>query len=493
MTEVWSATQINSNLAGGGTTTITVPTGTATGNYRAFATPSVTTSKWYWETTVSGPGVPAGYGMSGVGNVNSDVVTGDYLGNGTDTFGIFDNSSTGWQLHWNQNAIIAPLAAYSSGNGPYVIRHALDLVNSLYWCAIGSGNWNGNSSFAPGGSGGFDLTQSGAATILSAAVVPACVASRPGDQVIGNFASSTWTYSAPAGFASFFPAAGGPHFEFGSLNLRADATAIVEILATQRRDAGLPDELSRSTGTMVSDSFLPFELAATQLRRAVLVDEFLSLQSHDAGSPIEALALARSDQQAPAELLANLRRDDTLPAELLATAIANWGAAVEALGTVARDHGLPFEDLSNVQLLLADARLPIEILRRTRSDIEIPLSLLGRFSVPIPSTLAPVPVTMPSAQWAVWLNQIARTLNLVLGGKANATTSITLNPNATTTTIFDSRIGVGSFLEFAPRTGSAATALASGSFFATLSSGQATINHPAAAALDQTFMVLIIG
>lgn len=205
MTEVWSATQINSNLAGGGTTTITVPTGTATGNYRAFATPSVTTSKWYWETTVSGPGVPAGYGMSGVGNVNSDVVTGDYLGNGTDTFGIFDTSGTGWQLHWNQTASIAPLAAYTSGNGPNVIRHALDLVNNLYWVAIDSGNWNGNSSFAPGGSGGFDLTQGGSATILNAAVVPACVASRPGDQVVGDFTPLSWSFSAPSGFLSLSP------------------------------------------------------------------------------------------------------------------------------------------------------------------------------------------------------------------------------------------------------------------------------------------------
>lgn len=114
--------------------------------------------------------------------------------------------------------------------------------------------------------------------------------------------------------------------------------------------------------------------------------------------------------------------------------------------------------------------------------------------VPSPTpNIPPVPISRPMAQWAVWITEIARTLNLVLGGKNNSTTTLTLVPNAVSTMLFDSRIGAGSFMQLAPRTPSAAAALASGQVYTLQSLGQATIYHPASSALDQTFSVLIVG
>lgn len=89
--------------------------------------------------------------------------------------------------------------------------------------------------------------------------------------------------------------------------------------------------------------------------------------------------------------------------------------------------------------------------------------------------------------------QIAQAVNNQLGGKLNATASITLTASATSTTIIDSRIGANTFIGFTPRTLNASTAWTSGLYVSIKQNGQATITHASSPNTDQTFDLLLIG
>lgn len=88
---------------------------------------------------------------------------------------------------------------------------------------------------------------------------------------------------------------------------------------------------------------------------------------------------------------------------------------------------------------------------------------------------------------------IARTANLALGGKINATTSVTLNPSATTTTLSDPRISADSTVHLMPQTSAAATAFAAGIYVTGFTTGSCVLNHASNASTNQNFSVLIIG
>lgn len=102
-----------------------------------------------------------------------------------------------------------------------------------------------------------------------------------------------------------------------------------------------------------------------------------------------------------------------------------------------------------------------------------------------------VPNDAPQERWSQWLPTIARQVNLLLGGKMNATNAVTLTANDTSTLLYDSRIGFYSHVSLEPQTASAATARA-GVWIESMT-GVATIHHASAADTDQTFSVLIIG
>lgn len=110
---------------------------------------------------------------------------------------------------------------------------------------------------------------------------------------------------------------------------------------------------------------------------------------------------------------------------------------------------------------------------------------------PIP----PVPTDIQGDPKSVrkWVVQAARVINLMLSGKLNAVTTVTLAASATSTTLIDSRIGAWSFLGLMPQTAHAAVALASGSLYVVPTVGSAAINHPSTADTDKTFTVSILG
>lgn len=96
------------------------------------------------------------------------------------------------------------------------------------------------------------------------------------------------------------------------------------------------------------------------------------------------------------------------------------------------------------------------------------------------------------SDWLGWIGQIARTVNLLLRGKRNANTLVTLTPNETQTVFIDERIGAFSAVILSPQTETAAQAVADG-VWVVPQSGRVTINHPSVTAADQVFAVVIDG
>jgi hypothetical protein len=87
---------------------------------------------------------------------------------------------------------------------------------------------------------------------------------------------------------------------------------------------------------------------------------------------------------------------------------------------------------------------------------------------------------------------VATVINLAMRGKVNATTTLTLTPNATTTSLTDDRIGPDSFIGLAPLSNSGAAALST-TFVSERHKGGATLTHANSAASDRNFCVLIMG
>lgn len=88
--------------------------------------------------------------------------------------------------------------------------------------------------------------------------------------------------------------------------------------------------------------------------------------------------------------------------------------------------------------------------------------------------------------------QLAEASNRHNSAKFNCSLLVTLNANATTTTMTDSRITAGSVLCFTPQTAHAAGAL-SGLYVPSQQTGTATLTHANTADIDKTFNVGIFG
>jgi len=102
-----------------------------------------------------------------------------------------------------------------------------------------------------------------------------------------------------------------------------------------------------------------------------------------------------------------------------------------------------------------------------------------------------VPEMLPNEQ--EHRRQMARAINNQLQGKTNNVIQVTLNANATSTTITDARIGANTFIGFTPLTTNASAAVTSGLHVYSQQNGQATLVHPSSPNIDQTFNVVLIG
>lgn len=90
----------------------------------------------------------------------------------------------------------------------------------------------------------------------------------------------------------------------------------------------------------------------------------------------------------------------------------------------------------------------------------------------------------------LWCQQVARTLNSVLGGKQNSTLdSFTLTVNSTSSILTDSRIGNSSYIHLVPMTENAASTK---TWISQQKTGQATISHDSVDDTDRTYRVIIV-
>lgn len=110
----------------------------------------------------------------------------------------------------------------------------------------------------------------------------------------------------------------------------------------------------------------------------------------------------------------------------------------------------------------------------------------------------PVPISGDSvsivnlAAATSWVRVIADRINKMLTGKLNVTYSLTLTPNAGTTTVTDARIGPFNALLLQPKTANAAAALAT-TYVSSQGTGTATFMHTNNAQTDKSFNLVIIG
>ena len=101
-----------------------------------------------------------------------------------------------------------------------------------------------------------------------------------------------------------------------------------------------------------------------------------------------------------------------------------------------------------------------------------------------------VPLSMPDN--SQHLRLVSTTLNNVMDGKLNSTGDITLNANATSTTLSDARIGGDSVIVFMPITANGKTA-DNNLFVSARQSGQATLTHASSSNTDQNFAYIVVG
>lgn len=202
MTQVWSATQIDSNLSGGGTTTVTM-VGSST-YASAYGSEGFTSGLFYWETALT---QSAGTNLNGFGIGNTQSAIGDWPGQTADTLGVYPYTP---EVYWNNSLQYS--VTISGNNVADRYGHALDLQHGTYWWSditANPGVWYGATS-TPGSpaanSGGFNLLQS-SSTITSYPVVPAIELYNNGDVGHGYFGSSTWIGTPPTGFGPFDPSA----------------------------------------------------------------------------------------------------------------------------------------------------------------------------------------------------------------------------------------------------------------------------------------------
>lgn len=164
-------------------------TTTGSGNNGVRTIDSHTVGQYYFEFTCTTWGSASAVGFATAAATLSTVNT-------TSTSACYVSKSVG-NISFNGSGSGVSLGARANGDK---IGVALDLTNSLAWFRVApSGNWNGNASFGPGGSGGIAI---GA---ISTPVFGLFCANGNSIVVTANFGDSAFTGAVPSGYTSGFP------------------------------------------------------------------------------------------------------------------------------------------------------------------------------------------------------------------------------------------------------------------------------------------------
>jgi hypothetical protein len=89
--------------------------------------------------------------------------------------------------------------------------------------------------------------------------------------------------------------------------------------------------------------------------------------------------------------------------------------------------------------------------------------------------------------------EISEVVNNLVEGKSNNTGTVTLAvASATTTTLYDERIGYDSVIVFMPTTANAASAMTN-IYVSAKTQGSATLTHSANTSADKTYGYIVVG
>lgn len=89
--------------------------------------------------------------------------------------------------------------------------------------------------------------------------------------------------------------------------------------------------------------------------------------------------------------------------------------------------------------------------------------------------------------------EISEVVNNLVEGKSNNTGTVTLAvSSATTTTLYDERIGYDSVIVFMPTTANAASAMTN-LYVSAKTQGSATLTHSANTSADKTYGYIVVG
>lgn len=182
--------------------TLTMDPGDQNAIYCAVGSVFKTSGKWYWEVVVSYPywQTSVGLGNPSISIEGADTGFGSQLGIDLNSYGIFTNDDDtthgfgNYDFSQDGNFDLPPVRDNMS--------IALDCDNWKWWIRLNGGRWNGDMSGTQNpatGAGGLevpvDLQVGGVAPAIS-------MTGDDGDNVTGNFASSTWNYVAPSGYSA---------------------------------------------------------------------------------------------------------------------------------------------------------------------------------------------------------------------------------------------------------------------------------------------------
>lgn len=242
-----------------------IATATTNADVSAGANNAITGKK-YWEVVAAGTGT---YRKAGIALASHDWTTNLEAGTavivaGVDGY-IYVGSSQG-----------AAIGGYGDGAR---LCFAVDDDAKLFWVRLGTtGDWNGNPSANPAtGTGGFDY--SGFSGFSAGTVYPAVGTYESGTSWTAYFATASWSGTAPSGFTTLDPVAGGAYTltaNAGSFALAGQAAStlyhrnlVADVRAFSLAGVAASTLYHRSVGGGVGAYALAGQAASTLYHRSV--------------------------------------------------------------------------------------------------------------------------------------------------------------------------------------------------------------------------------
>ena len=183
-TATWNPADKNANVTLSSGNLVATKTGGGYSGSNVRSTLGKTTGKYYSEHVLTFS-VGAEYSLN-IANASAPL---DFYGGGNDAIGYYADGTV-----YRDDALLATIAAVTSGQR---VCQAVDVGAGLVWWRVGTGNWNNDGGANPAtGVGGLTMGITGAVYVMLSMYYE-------GEGGTADFASGSWSHSAPAGFGQW--------------------------------------------------------------------------------------------------------------------------------------------------------------------------------------------------------------------------------------------------------------------------------------------------